>query len=140
MEITVVHDITDNDRNELLAGIRSYNAQFINASEWKQLGIFYKDQDDVMQGGLIASQKGLWLCIDILWVSENARGTGLGTTLIQTAEQEAVKLGCQYAVVDTASFQAAPFYQKQGYSLQLSLDNFPEQGMQRHYLTKHHLS
>ncbi len=40
------------------------------------------------------------------------------------------------ALVDTMSFQALPFYQKNGYQLQMTLDNFPETGSARHYLSK----
>ena len=31
---------------------------------------------------------------------------------------------------------ARPFYEKQGYQLQMSLQDYPYPGMQRHYLTK----
>lgn len=64
------------------------------------------------------------------------RGSGLGRALMKAAEKEAVKLGCLFALVDTFSFQALPFYQKQGYQQQMSLPDFPQDGMQRHYLTK----
>jgi hypothetical protein len=47
-----------------------------------------------------------------------------------------VKQGCQQSLVDTFSFQALAFYQKQGYVLQMTLNDFPEKGIQRHYLTK----
>ncbi len=89
-----------------------------------------------LQGGLAGSIKGRWLCIDYLWVSEAQRGAGLGGELIRAAEQAAVARGCHSAQVDTFSFQALPFYQKQGYVLKMSLPDFPEAGMQRHYLTK----
>jgi predicted N-acetyltransferase YhbS len=42
-----------------------------------------------MQGGLIAKRKGNWLCIEYLWVSEATRGRGLGSELMQEAEQQA---------------------------------------------------
>lgn len=92
-----------------------------------------------MTGGLIADRKGLWLCIDYLWVSEQARGAGLGSQLVRLAEQESVQLGCLHSLVDTFSFQALPFYEKQGYVLQMSLPDFPITGAQRHYLIKRHL-
>lgn len=38
--------------------------------------------------------------------------------------------------MDTFSFQALPFYLKQGYQQQITLPDFPQTGMQRHYLTK----
>lgn len=74
--------------------------------------------------------------IDYLWVSESARNDGLGRELMYTAEREAIKLGCIHSLVDTFSFQALPFYEKLGYVKQMSLPDFPETGMQRHYLTK----
>jgi GNAT superfamily N-acetyltransferase len=89
-----------------------------------------------MTGGLIGTCKSEWLSISYLWVSEAMRGSGLGTELIRAAEREAVKQGCQQSLVDTFSFQALPFYQKQGYVLQMTLNDFPEKGIQRHYLTK----
>jgi GNAT superfamily N-acetyltransferase len=54
---------------------------------------------------------------------------------MQAAEQEARDRGCRFAQVDTASFQARPFYEKLGYTLRFSLDNYPRHH-QRHYLTK----
>ncbi|EPL6453350.1 MULTISPECIES: GNAT family N-acetyltransferase [Providencia] len=136
MNIIIAHNITQEDKAELLAGLRSFNVQYLDASRFGQLGIYFKDGAGVMQGGLIAEVKANWLCIDYLWVNETVREAGLGRKLMETAEQEAIKLGCIHALVDTFSFQALPFYQKLGYIQQMSLPDFPQTGMQRHYLTK----
>lgn len=69
-------------------------------------------------------------------MDETQRRHGVGGALIKAAEQEAVRVGSRFSLVDTFSFQALPFYQKQGYALQMSLPDFPHEGMQRHYLTK----
>lgn len=84
----------------------------------------------------MASRKGNWLCIDYLWVDDTLRGTGLGSALLRAAEQQAITYGCQQALVDTFSFQALPFYLKQSYQQPISLPDFSQTGMQRHYLTK----
>ncbi|AIU87112.1 GNAT family N-acetyltransferase [Pectobacterium odoriferum] len=136
MELIVTHDIIDSDREELFAGLRSYNQRFINPASFGQIGIFHRNSAGTMTGGLIAMRKGLWLCIDYLWVGEESRGLKLGSALVKEAEQEAMRLGCRHALVDTFSFQALPFYEKQGYQLQMSLPDFPEEGMLRHYLIK----
>ncbi|GKW21243.1 hypothetical protein PEC302107_29720 [Pectobacterium araliae] len=47
-----------------------------------------------------------------------------------------MRLGCRHALVDTFIFQSLPFYEKQGYQLHMSLPDFPEEGMLRHYLIK----
>ncbi|MDH2394796.1 GNAT family N-acetyltransferase [Providencia rettgeri] len=136
MNIIIAHEITTEDKEELLAGLRSFNTQFLNADRFGSLGIYFKNDDGVMLGGLLASVKANWLCIGYLWVSESARNDGLGRELMYTAEREAIKLGCIHSLVDTFSFQALPFYEKLGYVKQMSLPDFPETGMQRHYLTK----
>lgn len=139
MNLIITHEVTSEDRDELLAGLRSFNIRFLDATRFGQLGVYFKDETGVMLGGLLASIKANWLCIDYLWVSDNARNTGLGRKLMHTAEQEAIKLGCIHSLVDTFSFQALPFYQKLGYVQQMSLPDFPETGMQCHYLTKMNL-
>ncbi|MEQ5125919.1 GNAT family N-acetyltransferase [Providencia alcalifaciens] len=136
MKITVTHEITPEDKEELFTGLRSYNRSFLQNSYFGQLGVYSKDDNGIMQGGLLASIKGRWLCIDYLWVDESMRKNGLGSQLMHVAEEESKKLGCHNALVDTFSFQALPFYEKLGYVKQISLPNFPELGMQRHYLSK----
>lgn len=136
MKITVTHEITPEDKEELFTGLRSYNRSFLQNSYFGQLGVYSKDDNGIMQGGLLASIKGRWLCVDYLWVDESMRKNGLGSQLMHVAEEESKKLGCHNALVDTFSFQALPFYEKMGYVKQMSLPNFPELGMQRHYLSK----
>ncbi|MBA4819797.1 GNAT family N-acetyltransferase [Pantoea ananatis] len=134
--LAVTRSYTENDKQDLLAGLRAYNNAFIDTSTWGPLAVFCRDPQGKLLGGLIGSQKGHWLCIEFLWVSESVRGSGLGQQLVHAAEQDAVTAGCHSALVDTFSFQALPFYQKQGYVRQMSLTDFPQPGMQRHYLTK----
>jgi GNAT superfamily N-acetyltransferase len=53
--------------------------------------------------------------IEWLWVTESARGQGLGRGLVQCAEREAAARGCTVVRVNTHSFQAPDFYRKLGY-------------------------
>jgi len=137
MQLSVTNTITENEKEQLLSGLRSYNRQFINFANMSgDVAVYARDEHDVMIGGLIGHRKGEWLNIEYLWVSTDARGTGLGSKIMQAAEEEAKRIGCLHALVDTFSFQARPFYEKQGYRLQMTLDDFPMNGMQRHYLSK----
>ncbi|WP_312686371.1 GNAT family N-acetyltransferase [Kosakonia sp.] len=136
MELTVKYEVTEQDQQALFRGLRRYNQQFVDLSQWAHLAVYFHDDCGVMQGGLIARQEGEWLNIHYLWVHEDQRGNGLGRELMQRAAAEATALGCHHALVDTFSFQALPFYQKLGYQLQMTLEGYPRMGMQRHYLTK----
>jgi GNAT superfamily N-acetyltransferase len=137
MQLSITEKVTPEEKEELLTGLRSYNGQFLDLATFSgDIGVYVRDEKGIMLGGLIGVRKGDWLNIDFLWVSETVRGSGVGSQLIRTAEEEARRKGCRHALVDTASFQARPFYEKQGYQLQMSLQDYPYEGMQRHYLTK----
>lgn len=137
MHLIITDKVAPEHQEELLTGLRTYNAQYLDLSIFRgDIGVYVRDDSGVMLGGLIGVRKGDWLNIDYLWVSDSVRGTGVGSKLIQAAEDEARRKGCKHALVDTASFQARPFYEKQGFRLQMSLPDYPYPGMQRHYLTK----
>ena len=137
MHLNITDNVTPQEKDELLTGLRAYNAQFLDLANFSgDVGVYVRDEKGKMLGGLIGVRKGDWLNIDFLWVSDSVRGTGVGSRIINAAEEEARRKGCRHALVDTVSFQARPFYEKQGYRLQMSLQDYPYQGMQRHYLTK----
>jgi GNAT superfamily N-acetyltransferase len=136
MELLIKDIITEDDKAELLTGLRAYNRQFVDTASWGDICVYLRDEQGVMRGGLIGQRKGDWLSIDYLWVCETVRGEGAGSQLIKNAEGIAREKGCRHALVDTISFQALPFYQKQGYQLVNTLEDFPLVGMARHYLTK----
>lgn len=135
MQLNVTDAVTHQDLDEVRLGLNTFNSSFINIDEFKSIGVFVTDEHGKKLAGLTGSTTGNWLRIDMLWVSEALRGQGVGSKLLNAAEEEARRRGCCYAQVDTASFQARPFYEKSGYTLRFSLDNYPRHH-QRHYLSK----
>ncbi|MEZ0581762.1 GNAT family N-acetyltransferase [Erwinia sp. STN24] len=135
MTIRITHQPGTDELAEIEAGLLAYNSQFMAIGELKSIGAFIEDASGKKLAGLTGSTVGNWLRINMLWVSEALRGQGTGTALMQAVEEEARRRGCLYAQVDTASFQARPFYEKQGYVVRLVLDNYPRVH-QRFYLTK----
>ncbi len=78
-----------------------------------------------IEGGLIGQFLWQWLRIEILAVPERYRGQGVGSQLMASAESIAWAHGCRRAWVDTFSFQAPRFYEKQGYRLFGELADYP---------------
>lgn len=97
--------------------------------------IFIRDRHDRVIGGIVADLFGGWAYISLLWIDEPRRNQGLGTRLVTMLEQEVLRLGCTHTHLDTYSFEARPFYEKLGYELFATLEDYPP-GHCKHFLKK----
>lgn len=95
--------------------------------------------DAVYQQQKIAGIIGLinwnWLYIKALWVDSEYRNHKIGSSLLKRMEDFAILQGCQYAHLDTFSFQARDFYPRFGYELFACLPDYPP-GHSRYFYKK----
>jgi len=59
------------------------------------------------------------------WVEQSQRGRGLGAQSFQAAEQEARRRDCTQIELMTFSFQAPSFYQRHGFEVLATVDDYP---------------
>ena len=97
--------------------------------------IFIKTQEGQVAGGIVADIFGHGVYITLLWVDESLRNRGLGSRLVGLAEEEARKLGCTLAHLDTYGFEAKPFYEKLGYHVFGVLEDYAG-GYGKYFLKK----
>jgi GNAT superfamily N-acetyltransferase len=102
---------------------------------YQPLNLFVRDSEGKIVAGLLGNTYWGWLYVSILWVSEALRGQGYGRKLLRQAEQTALERGAHHAHLDTMSFQALPFYLKEGYTEYGRLDDMPL-GHSRYFLQK----
>jgi GNAT superfamily N-acetyltransferase len=112
-----------------------YNVGITGVSTWYPVNFFVKSARGETLGGVMGAIWGGWLQIGILWVDESVRGRDLGSQLMDQAEAYGREHGCHSVLLDTHSFQARPFYEKRGYEVFGTLDDFPK-GHQKFYLRK----
>jgi GNAT superfamily N-acetyltransferase len=86
-------------------------------------------------GGVLGHVWGQWLHIAILWLAEPVRGQGYGRQLLLAAEAYGREQGCQHVELATFSFQARPFYEKLGYEVFATLEDYPP-GHRKYFLRK----
>ena len=123
------------DEKNIGERLAAFNTLKAGADNHQPLNIFLRDEQNQLIGGLLGGTYWGWLFIEILWITEEARGCGYGQKMVQMAEQEAIKRGCKHAHLDTMSFQAPDFYIKLGYSIFGKLEDMPT-GHTRYYLQK----
>ncbi|MEA9393566.1 GNAT family N-acetyltransferase [Acerihabitans sp. TG2] len=135
MHLTVTPTPSEKDIEDIRQPLFKFNRQHIGSIDRIPLAVFTFNDIGSKVAGLVGSTFGNWLNIDYLWVADQLRGEGMGSKLMHAAEREARARGCLYARVDTLSFQARPFYEKQGYQVQMTLNQIPEHH-QWYFLTK----
>jgi GNAT superfamily N-acetyltransferase len=118
----VLNDAADEARRQSVRdSLRAYNyavcPDMQSGEQPGHLNVYLLDGQGKVQGGLLGDILWGWLKVDELAVTPELRGQGLGSLLMRTAEAEARKRGCTRSVLDTATFQARPFYEKLGYQL-----------------------
>jgi GNAT superfamily N-acetyltransferase len=108
------------DRNQSLADrldqeIYAFNVEATGLDDGRLLSVRARDEAGSLAGGLSGWTWGGCLYVDLLWVRADLRGQGVGSTLLDAAEGEAVQRGCVTVSLSTHSFQAPDFYRARGY-------------------------
>lgn len=85
------------------------------------------DDEGRLVGGCVGSTEDLWrwLTIDLMWVRDDLRGTGLGRHLLTEVENQARDRGCRWAKLNTWEFQAPEFYAACGYEVYAREVDYP---------------
>ncbi len=128
-------DPTSEAAKGIADGLAHYNLHRLGSRDLLPLCLAARNSEGEVIGGLLAITIWGWLLIERFWVTETARGQGLGSALLQQAEFDALARGCHHATLETFSFQSLPFYVRQGYEVYGQLDDFPL-GQSRYSLRK----
>ena len=126
---------TDEERQAILLPLRSYNAAKAGVSTQEPVALLVRDESGEILGGLYGRVFYQWMYIDLLSVPEQARGQGMGTKLMQMAEDLAREKECIGIWLDTFDFQAPEFYRKLGYSELGQIADYPP-GHKRFFFQK----
>ena len=121
-------------REAIHDGLRAFNRRHAEPPNFQSM-VLTARADGTIVGGLVGTTGWRWLYVDLLWVAEGYRGMGVGRRLLHTAEQEAIARGVRHAYLDTFDFQARPFYEREGYTLFGTLEEYPP-GHNRYFMRK----
>jgi GNAT superfamily N-acetyltransferase len=134
-EIVVTDEPGRAIQDVVLQGLVAFNVSRAGDGGHRPLAALVKDAAGAVVGGLWGATYWQWLFIQYFWVPEGLRGRGLGAEVLRRAELEARFRGCRGVWLDTFSFQAPAFYERHGYRVFGTLDDYPP-GHHRIFLTK----
>jgi GNAT superfamily N-acetyltransferase len=99
-------------------GLSEYNLEEAGYRDARPLAVLVPDPEGrEIIGGLLARTSMGLLFVDLFFLPESLRGNGIGSRVIRTAEDEAVRRGCSRAILFTVTFQAPGFYERRGYQV-----------------------
>jgi ribosomal protein S18 acetylase RimI-like enzyme len=124
MQIALTASPSAEDCKVVIGGMAEFNKTFVELQS-TPLALLVRDDAGTVLGGLLGHTSGGWLSIDVLWLPATLRGGGIGARLIADAEAEARRRGCVGAYVNTGSFQAPGFYERLGFRVCGSIDDYP---------------
>lgn len=131
----IMTGISAAEETEVEEALYAFNVARTGVDDGEKVAYALRDGGGRLLGLVAGWMWGGCLDIRLLWVHESLRGRGWGTRLLHAAEALASVRGCTQALLDTHSFQAPVFYQRQGYVIYATLDDYPV-GHQKHYLKK----
>lgn len=137
-DYTILQTNAEEDTAFIRNGLITYNTvtvPLISDLPYAPCNLVAKDTSDVTVGGCVGRIYLSALYIEFLWVEDAHRKHGLGTQLLDRAEQLAKEKGCSIIHLDTFSFQAPDFYKKNGFEVFGILGGYPD-GIKRYYLKK----
>lgn len=136
MKLRIEEAVGEADVHVIERGLTEHaEAAGIEARNQRSIAVALRDDAGRLVGGLTGDTVWGWLQVKLLWVAADHRGRGHGAALLAAAEDEARRRGCHHALLDTFDFQARGLYERAGYEVFGTLDDFPS-GHRRFFMTK----
>ena len=135
IDISLETHARSEDVARLERGLSEHSLPITGREGFVPISVLARDGERTLVGGAHGKLNWTWLHVSTLWVAPDLRHRGIGSKLLEAIEKAALERGCAHAHLDTFSYQARPFYERHGYVVFGSLEEYPP-GHQRFFLRK----
>jgi GNAT superfamily N-acetyltransferase len=109
---------TADERLEALIndGLNAFNDDVTGYSDRRPLSVVVRDPEsgEILGGAKGRTSLGV-LFVELFWLPQRLRGSGLGSRILRMMEEEGRRRGCRAGILFTISFQAPDFYRRHGW-------------------------
>ena len=118
-DITIRVTVEPNEAQRLavLAVLQQFTRDTVPTLDNQDFAALAIGHEGDVVGGLIASSRWGGFHIEMIALPPALRGKGIGSKLLDLAEQEARSRGCHHMLLDTQASQAKPFYERHGFEV-----------------------
>ncbi|ADQ78810.1 GCN5-related N-acetyltransferase [Paludibacter propionicigenes WB4] len=137
--MTVHYQVTKEEKDLLWNGIFEYNTTIgpmLDYPPYEPFSILIRDDRNEVVAGILTKIYLKCIFVELLWVNDKHRKSGIGSKLLLDVEKTAKEKGCNFIHLDTFSFQAIDFYKKQGYIIFATIEDYPDDN-KRYFLKKY---
>jgi GNAT superfamily N-acetyltransferase len=121
----VLSDVERAVARRLTEKINAFNLDATGIAEVHELLTVETDAGGELIAGVYGWSWGGTCWIEALWVREDMRRRGVGGRLLAAAERDALRHGCTQIALDTHTFQAPSFYERNGFEVVGELTDYP---------------
>ena len=115
-QLVVTDHVTPDMQAVLIDGLGDFNDAVVGYADRQALAVMAQDPaSGAMLGGAVGRSSLGLLFLDLFYLPQGHRGAGLGRAVLAAFEDKGRRRGCVAGVVNTISFQAPGFYERQGW-------------------------
>ncbi len=127
--------LTETMKEQIDRSLGLHAIQVVGHDEKYEPIAFVAIDDEIFAGAIVVGLFWGALHVRKIYVDDAYRHQGLGTKLMKLALTYGLEKKCPFAFVETMSFQALSFYQKNGFQLDFTRSGYSH-GTSFHYLQK----
>jgi [ribosomal protein S5]-alanine N-acetyltransferase len=125
LQLSVGGELTPEEHAAIIGGLLADSrARGVEPSPYT-LSVVARDANGSVMGGLLGELNIRWLFVSAIWVRDDHRRRGIGSQLLQKAEEHLRDRGAVGVFLDTFSTEAAAFYESRGYVRFGALEGLP---------------
>ncbi len=134
MEIQTIEHPNENELEPIVNGVMEYGLSQVNGVRPRKWAFHAKNNGELIAGATGRDHYSQFY-LDNIWVKEEYRSRGIGTSIHEKVTACAKRCGCRRVQLNTLNPKAVTLYQRLGYEILAEIDDYAD-GFKLYYMAK----